>query len=85
MSAITKPMIHSSRATGSQQPINAEKIIDFMELETPSINNQPTKFQIVFTMESGSSPKNVAWNYADQTDMNADFAAIVGLVSTVTP
>lgn len=85
MSALVKPMVHSSRAIGNQQPVNAEKIIDFVELETTSVNNTPTKFQLVFSMEAGTAPKSIIWNYSSKGDMNADFAGVLGLVSTVAP
>ena len=86
MSALAKPMIHSSRASGDVQPINSERIINFVKLTIPPTpNSTKTAYKIVFSMDSGVSPKEVVWNYATQTRMDDDFTAIVGLVSTVTP
>ena len=86
MSALAKPMIHSSRATGDNQPLNAEKIVSFVKIVTPPIpNSSKSTFQINFTMEAGTGPKDISWKYADQADMDADFTAILGLVSAVTP
>lgn len=86
MSALAKPMIHSSRATGSEQPLNAEKIVDFTKITTPKVPNvSGDRYRINFTMEAGTGPKDISWKYKNETDMNDDFAAIVGLISTVTP
>ena len=86
MSALAKPMIHSSRATGDVQPVNAEKVVNFSKVVTPPIpNSSTTRFQINFSMEAGTGPKDIIWNYADQSNLDADFTAILGLVSTVTP
>lgn len=86
MSALTKPMIHSSRSTGDDQPLNAEKIVSFVKVTTPATPNVAgSRFRINFTMEAGTGPKDISWNYAIQADMDADFTAILGLVSTVTP
>jgi len=85
MSALAKPMIHSSRAT-SFSPVNAEEILTFEEVtvSTP-VGAVAAKWVINFSMKAGNSPANVAWQYASLGAMNADYAAIVGLVSTVTP
>ncbi len=86
MSALAKPMIHSSRSTGDNQPLNAEKIVSFVKVVTPPIaNSSTTEFQINFSMEAGTGPGNISWKYADQADLDADFTAILGLVSAVTP
>lgn len=85
MSALAKPMIHSSRATGAVQPINSERIINFVKLTLPPIpNSKKTAYKIVFSMDSGTSPKEISWNYATLALMNADFTAIVAIVSTIT-
>lgn len=86
MSALVKPMIHSSRTTGDSQPLNAEKIVSFVKITTPPIpNGSKSTFQINFTMEAGTGPENLSWKYDTQVLMDADFTAIIGLVSTVTP
>jgi len=86
MSALVKPMIHSSRATGDVQPVNAEKIINFVKLTIPPTpNSVKTVYRIVFSMDAGMNVKQVTWEYATSILMDNDFTAIVGLVSTVTP
>ncbi len=86
MSALAKPMIHSSRSTGDDQPLNAEKIVSFVKVTTPATPNvAKERFRINFSMEAGTGPKDIVWNYASQVDMDADYSAILGLVSTVTP
>jgi len=85
MSALAKPMIHSTRAT-SGGAVNAEEILTVEELtvNTPA-GAVASTFQINFTMKDGTSPKNITWKYATVGDMNTDYAAIIALISTVVP
>ena len=87
MSALTKPMIHSTRAIGTDaNPLNAEKITSFTKLTIPKIpNGSGNTFAIVFSMEAGSNPASIEWRYDLEADRDTDFAAVLVLVSTVAP
>jgi len=86
MSALTKPMIHSSRAIGTVQPINAESIINFNKLDVPPRPNATaTRFEITITYNAVTAPKDVKWTYDNQSDRDTDFTAMVALISTVIP
>ena len=85
MSALAKPMIHSSRASRFT-PVNAEEVLTFEKLTaTNPVGSTNAKYVINFSMKSGNAPKNIEWAYDSESDMNDDHAAILGLISTVTP
>jgi len=86
MSALAKPMVHSTRAIGTVQPINAESIINFNKLDVPPrANATATRYEITITYSTGTAPKDLKWVYANETDRNTDFDALVALISTVIP
>ena len=85
MSGILLPLIYSSRATGDEQPVNVDKIVNFVKLTVPPIpNSTKTTYSIVFSMDSGMTPKTITWNFADATDRDNDFTSLLALACDVT-
>lgn len=86
MSALTLPMIHSTRAEGTSQPIAAEKILSIDKIVLPAIPNaSKSDFKIIFSMQANSNPGKIEWRYLLEADLDTDLAAILVLVSTVVP
>lgn len=85
MSALAKPMIHSSRAT-SGESVNVEEVLTFEKVVvTNPTGAVGSTFSLNFSMKAGSVPRNIVWAFASQVDLDADFLAVQGLISTVTP
>ena len=84
MSALAKPMFHSTKTTGTTQPINAERITNMNTLDVPPrANSGATRYVITFTYDSIAAPKDITWEYATAVDRDADFASALALISAV--
>lgn len=91
MSAITKPYVHSTLATGGD-PVEIENILTFFKRSIPTTNvmnpSNPSgtgeKHEIVF-VENSVSPgrKEIVWSYgADEAQRDADYTALLAGLST---
>jgi hypothetical protein len=82
MSALAKPMVHSTKTTGTVQPLNAEHIVNFNVLDVPPrANSTKTRYQITFTYNSVTAPKDIRWEYDNAVDRDADHTALIALLS----
>lgn len=55
MSAISKPMAHSTTSTNGYALIPVEQVVDMTPLTVPQIGNYGPKYLIVFTLVTGGS------------------------------
>lgn len=88
MSALTKPLIHSTTViSGQSDPVNIEKVsaVTTNDVEKVSTNNAAPKYEIIFHFhEAGhvGTPGTIVWRYATSTARDTAFAAILTLAST---
>ncbi len=87
MSALTKPLIHSTTTVGGAvDPINIENIATLTKITVPdtgSNNNKPL-YAINFVLRGVGSgnPTSVKWKWATESARNAAYNAIITLAST---
>lgn len=87
MSALTKPLIHStSTVGGAVDPINIENIATLSKITVPdsgSNNNKPL-YAISFSLRGVNSgvPSRVDWKYATEAARDSDYDSILTLAST---
>lgn len=53
MSAIAKPMAHSTTSTNGYNLIPVEQVVDMTVLTVPAIANYGPKYKLVFTLSNG--------------------------------
>jgi len=85
MSALAKPLIHSVNVlSGQSDPVNVEEIQTMTRVvnDNPGINTT-SEFHLAFAMrDHDQNPKSVTWKFADETALDAAYAAILALAST---
>ena len=86
MSALAKPMIHTTSATVNPSPmVNAERCTSVEKVDIPAVGNTPAKYSIVFTLAQDpqtGTVQRVEWNYAtDSTTRDSDYAAVIVAIS----
>jgi len=57
MSAISKPMAHSTSSSSGYNLVPVEQVMDMTVLTTPPIANYPATYALVFTMVNGTAKK----------------------------
>jgi hypothetical protein len=87
MSALTKPLINSTKVIGgASDPINVEKVISIAATNKPSIagRNEPPRWSLTFHFEENGAgtPNFIEWKYDNVVDRDADLASILTLAST---
>lgn len=94
MSAIVKPFIHSTTATNIvpgtvvSPLVCVERVTNVAKVLTPATENhsRSPRFEIHFQMAQDQRTgvaKDIIWEYADETDLDADWALIVNTISAV--
>jgi len=88
MSAIAKPLIHSTKVIGgASDMVNIEQATAITKSAKPSIDgrNEQPKWNIEFNMADNNvgTPNFITWKYDNVTDRDADFVSIQTLASTV--
>lgn len=85
MSALAKPFIHTLTASGDVDPINVENISSFgkIDVDAVSTNNNKSLYGIQYVMRDNGvgSPNTVVWRYDTDTARDADYTALLDLVS----
>jgi hypothetical protein len=86
MSAIAKPLIHSTTATGDADPINIEHVAAITKETVFAAENINTsdRFNIIFKFRGeNTTPQEITWRYADEATRDASYNAILTLASTL--
>ena len=78
MSAIAKPMIHSTTAK-SAIAVNIEDVSAISKFTMPAVGNRSAKYQIIFILKNGQ--KSV-YTYTTSALRDTSYTAIIALVST---
>ncbi len=80
MSALAKPLTHSTKTIGGDSdPINVEHILTVTPVTADNdVVNTTDKFLLIIALQGhGQHPKNVTWRYPNAVDRDADLASIL--------
>lgn len=85
MSSLSKPLIYSTKADASAQPVNADQVTAVSKLSVPSINGDgtqgPEDHRIIFSLtDQGQGVNRIEWRYLNESDRDDDY---LGVLSTV--
>jgi hypothetical protein len=87
MSAIVKPMIHTTTAlTNPSEMVNIERCASISKVDTPSgPGSSKERFEIHFVLAVDPRtgvPGTVVWSYATAVARNTDYTDIIAAAST---
>lgn len=87
MSAISKPLIHSTNTTnkvnGVSPTVPCESVMAFGPVSIPQFSNTPPKWEIHFTiLSTDNQQKHIVWRYATEQLRDDDMADLYATIST---
>lgn len=82
MSSLSKPLIYSSKADASAQPVNADQVSNVSKLDvTNVIGGGDVDYKIIFALsDQGQGVGRLEWGYVNESDRDDDY---LGVLSTV--
>lgn len=80
MSALAKPMVHSTTAiAATASMVNIEEVKAISKVDLPAVGNKPARYMMIFILKSGGK---TAWGYTTQALRNTDYTNLLAQVST---